>query len=91
MKHEDGKSFVTLICSAQCYPPANHFSWYKKGKDPGRDAKMSEDETFTVFSDQPGIYYCIAKNEINERESEPVTLFAGGEFFGPFQPCTEQQ
>ncbi|TWW80128.1 B-cell receptor CD22 B-lymphocyte cell adhesion molecule [Takifugu flavidus] len=78
MEHEDGKSFVTLICSAQCYPPANHFSWYKKGKDPGRDAKMSEREMFTVYSDQPGIYYCIAKNEINERESEPVTLFAGG-------------
>ncbi|XP_056900778.1 B-cell receptor CD22 isoform X1 [Takifugu flavidus] len=80
MEHEDGKSFVTLICSAQCYPPANHFSWYKKGKDPGRDAKMSEREMFTVYSDQPGIYYCIAKNEINERESEPVTLFAGGGF-----------
>lgn len=91
MEHDDGKSFVTLICSAQCHPPANHFSWYKKGKDPGRDAKMSEGEMFTVSSDQPGIYYCIAKNEINERESEPVTLFASGEFFGPFQPCAEQQ
>lgn len=81
MQQEDGKSFVTLTCSTQCYPPVKHFSWYKKAMAPGRDTKMSASEMFTVFSDQPGIYYCIAKNEVNERQSEPVALFVGGEIF----------
>lgn len=79
IQQDDGRSYVTLTCSARCYPPAERFSWYKKAKGQERDVKMSESQTFTVFSDQPGIYYCTAKNEINERESGPVTLFVGGE------------
>lgn len=80
LQQDDGRSSVTLTCSARCYPPVERFSWYKKAKGQERDVKMSESETFTVYSDQPGTYYCTAKNEINERESGPVTLFVGSEY-----------
>lgn len=79
IQQDDGRSYVTLTCSARCHPPVHWVSWYKKAKGQEPDVKMSESETFTVFSDQPGIYYCTAKNEINERKSGPVMLFISGE------------
>lgn len=79
MQQDDGRSYVTLTCSTDCYPPVERFSWYKQAKGQERDVKLSESMIFRVFSDQPGIYYCTAKNEINEIKSGPVTLFVGGE------------
>ncbi|KAK2844927.1 hypothetical protein Q5P01_011586 [Channa striata] len=70
----DGKRSVTLSCSSDGYPPVKQFSWYKKGKDVG---VLSSRQDYTVFSDDPGDYYCVAKNEINAKASDPVTLFDG--------------
>lgn len=79
VQQDDGRSSVTLTCGAHSYPPVQRFSWYKRAKGQERDVKMSDNKMFTVFSDQPGVYYCIAKNEINERRSGPITLFVSGE------------
>ncbi|XP_065813928.1 B-cell receptor CD22 isoform X3 [Labrus bergylta] len=71
----DGTRFVTLSCSSHSYPQVTHFEWYKKIEAEKRDEKVSDHQTYTVFSDKPGVYYCIAKNEINQKSSDPVQMF----------------
>lgn len=78
-QHPDGTSSVTLICSSHSYPPVS-YSWYKKTEEKERAIKVSSQRNFTVYSDKPGIYYCIAKNEINQRSSDPVELFVDREW-----------
>ncbi|XP_060905393.1 B-cell receptor CD22 [Labrus mixtus] len=70
-----GTKYVTLSCSSHSYPPVTHFEWYKKIEAEKRDEKVSDHQTYTVFSDKPGVYYCIAKNEINQKSSDPVQMF----------------
>lgn len=41
--------------------------------------EVSENQIHTVYSDEPGIYYCSAKNEISEGLSDPVPFFVSGE------------
>uniref|UniRef100_A0A3P9L7N8 B-cell receptor CD22 n=2 Tax=Oryzias latipes TaxID=8090 RepID=A0A3P9L7N8_ORYLA len=66
----NGKRFVTLSCSSQCYPPATYV-WYKKPEN----KKVSSGNNFKVFSDQAGEYYCVAKNEIDQGVSAPIRPF----------------
>lgn len=75
-QYSDGKSFVLLSCSAQSYPPATQYSWYKKTE--GRDVEVFDNQNYTVNSNQPGEYYCIAKNEISQSSSDTVQLFDRG-------------
>ncbi|XP_049439893.1 B-cell receptor CD22 [Epinephelus fuscoguttatus] len=70
----DGTSSVTLSCSSDSYPEIKQYFWYKINKNK-KDEKVSERQNFTVYSDQPGSYYCIAKNEVYERLSSPVHMF----------------
>ncbi|KAA8591824.1 hypothetical protein FQN60_017198, partial [Etheostoma spectabile] len=70
----DGTRFVKLSCSSHSYPPVTQYSWYKIKAEEG-DEKVSDRQSYTVYSNQPGGYYCIAKNEINQRKSDPVHLF----------------
>ncbi|XP_034730813.1 B-cell receptor CD22 [Etheostoma cragini] len=70
----DGTRFVELSCSSHSYPPVTQYSWYKIKAEEG-DEKVSDRQSYTVHSNQPGGYYCIAKNEINQRKSDPVHLF----------------
>ncbi|XP_074508726.1 B-cell receptor CD22 isoform X2 [Sebastes fasciatus] len=72
----DGTRSVTLSCSSQSYPPVTEYSWYRKMTE--RDEKVSEHQKHTVYSDQPGDYYCTAKNEINQSSSDPLPLFNRG-------------
>ncbi|XP_055359121.1 B-cell receptor CD22 isoform X2 [Betta splendens] len=69
----DGRSYITLTCSTECYPPATKFTWYREEK--GQEAEVSNGQTHTVSSDQPGLYYCVASNEIKGRRSDGVYLF----------------
>ncbi|CAJ1062796.1 B-cell receptor CD22 [Xyrichtys novacula] len=72
----DGRSSVTLSCVTQSFPAAHQFSWYKqKEAEDKKDQKILEHQTLTVFSDNPGTYYCIAKNEIDDKKSEPIQVF----------------
>ncbi|KAM6936527.1 B-cell receptor CD22 [Lycodopsis pacificus] len=70
----DGMRSVTLSCSSQSYPEVTQYSWHKmKAKE--RNEKVSDRQSYTVYSDQPGVYYCITKNEMGQRSSDPVHLF----------------
>lgn len=70
---ENGRSYITLMCSVQCYPPATQYTWYMEEK--GKQRRVHDGQTHTVFSNQPGVYYCVARNAINERRSDPIQLF----------------
>lgn len=74
-----GMSYVELSCSTQCYPPVEKYIWYKKEKNTKTDEKIYKykGQNYTVYSNQPGVYFCIAKNEIGEKQSDPVNLFDG--------------
>ncbi|KAK9514184.1 hypothetical protein VZT92_027669 [Zoarces viviparus] len=69
----DGRRSVTLSCSSQSYSPVT-YSWHKMKAEEG-DEKVSDRQSYTVYSDQPGVYYCVTKNEMGQRSSEPVHLF----------------
>ncbi|XP_054477154.1 B-cell receptor CD22 [Anoplopoma fimbria] len=73
----NGMSYIQLRCSSESYPPVTQYTWYKIKGDEERDEKLSDNQIFKVYSNQPGVYYCIAKNEINQRSSDPVHLFEG--------------
>ncbi|KAM4579837.1 B-cell receptor CD22 [Odontesthes bonariensis] len=66
----DGRSAVMLTCSSSCYPPAKYF-W----KNTTEGKQISEKQNFTVYSHQPGEYYCVAINEMGQSVSEPIKLF----------------
>ncbi|GLD74853.1 B-cell receptor CD22-like isoform X1 [Lates japonicus] len=44
-------------------------------KDKHGGKLVFQSQNYTVYSDQPGVYYCIAKNEISEKSSDSVDLF----------------
>lgn len=73
----DGKRFVTLSCSSRGYPPVSHYSWFKKTSDKQEDptVRVSQSQNHTVYSDNPGHYYCVAENELGQQSSAPVSLF----------------
>ncbi|XP_044064256.1 B-cell receptor CD22 [Siniperca chuatsi] len=72
----DGISFVTLSCSSHSYPSIKQYTWYKKIKAKGmEDESVSHNQNYIVYSDQPGEYYCIAQNEINQSKSDSIQLF----------------
>ncbi|XP_035528337.1 B-cell receptor CD22 isoform X2 [Morone saxatilis] len=69
-----GITSVMLSCSSQSYPEIKQYRWYKKMEDKD-DEKLSDSQNYTVYSNQPGLYYCTAENEINVKQSDPVLLF----------------
>lgn len=76
----DGRRFVTLSCITKSNPPATQYFWYRKTEDNEEATAISEKQNYTVYSDKPGIYYCIAKNKINGSLSEPIELFLDREW-----------
>lgn len=76
----DGRSSVTVSCNTDSYPQVTHYTWYRKTEDNKRATAVSNQQSYTVHSDEPGIYYCTAKNEINEASSEPIKLFLDSEW-----------
>lgn len=71
----DDVTTVTLRCITQCYPEVTQYSWYQRIDK--KESKVVNGQDISVSSDQPGEYYCVAKNEIGERSSEPIKLFDG--------------
>ncbi|XP_062255000.1 B-cell receptor CD22-like [Platichthys flesus] len=71
----DGRSSVMLSCFSHSFPPVQHYSWYRKSQGEEKDKLVSEHQNHTVYSNQRGFYYCVAKNEEGQRLSDPVHLF----------------
>ncbi|XP_053289596.1 B-cell receptor CD22 isoform X2 [Pleuronectes platessa] len=71
----DGRSSVMLSCFSHSFPPVQHYSWYRKSQEEEKDELVSEHQNHTVYSNQPGVYYCIAQNEADQSLSDPVHLF----------------
>ncbi|XP_035991120.1 B-cell receptor CD22 isoform X1 [Fundulus heteroclitus] len=69
-QHHGGRRSVKLSCSSHCYPSAQYF-WYSKPDN----RKVSDQQSLTVYSHQAGEYYCIAKNEMGQTQSDSVWLF----------------
>ncbi|KAL6471389.1 hypothetical protein MHYP_G00200390 [Metynnis hypsauchen] len=69
----DGEAPVQLTCKADCYPAATDYKWYRK--DGKTEKLVATDQNYTVQPQDPGIYFCEAKNEIGESTSEPAELF----------------
>lgn len=78
-KHPDapGMNYINLSCSTECYPPVTKYLWYKKEKSTKTDQIMHQGQNHTVYSNQPGVYYCVARNKMGEKQSDPVHLFDG--------------
>ncbi|KAM9353531.1 B-cell receptor CD22 [Symphorus nematophorus] len=73
----DGRSFVKLTCSSHSYP-ACEYSWRIEAEE--TDKQIYSGQTYKVYSDKPGTYYCTAKNEISEASSEKIPLFVNREW-----------
>ncbi|XP_060936973.1 B-cell receptor CD22-like [Limanda limanda] len=71
----DGRSSVMLSCFSHSFPPVQHYSWYRKSQGEEKDEIVSENQNHTVYSNQPGVYYCLAQNEVDHNLSDPVHLF----------------
>ncbi|XP_034057083.1 B-cell receptor CD22 [Gymnodraco acuticeps] len=75
LRAEDGTRSVALSCSSHSYPPVIQYIWYKENTGE-KDVKVHDRQNYTVYSDQPGVYYCTAKNKIDQiQSSEKIHLF----------------
>ncbi|XP_062250798.1 B-cell receptor CD22-like [Platichthys flesus] len=71
----DGRSSVMLSCFSHIFPPVQLYSWYRRSPGEEKDEIVSEHQNHTVYSNQSGVYYCIAQNEVDQSLSDPVRLF----------------
>ncbi|XP_022619960.1 B-cell receptor CD22-like [Seriola dumerili] len=71
-QERDGRHSMTLTCSSHGYPQVK-YSWMKQGKETNKNVANSQN--YKVYSDNPGVYYCIAENEMNRKSSDPVHVF----------------
>uniref|UniRef100_A0A8C4GEE8 B-cell receptor CD22 n=1 Tax=Dicentrarchus labrax TaxID=13489 RepID=A0A8C4GEE8_DICLA len=78
---------VMLSCSSESYPPIKEYRWYKKIEEKDEYKKLSDSQNFTVYSHQPGLYRCTARNEINVQWSDPVPLFVNLIYYNQSLSC----
>uniref|UniRef100_A0A9J8CZP7 B-cell receptor CD22 n=1 Tax=Cyprinus carpio carpio TaxID=630221 RepID=A0A9J8CZP7_CYPCA len=64
---------VYLTCSADAYPPATDYKWYREDNT----TVLSYQQNFTVWPENPGMYYCTADNAIGKSRSDHIMLFIG--------------
>uniref|UniRef100_A0A3B1J8M6 B-cell receptor CD22 n=1 Tax=Astyanax mexicanus TaxID=7994 RepID=A0A3B1J8M6_ASTMX len=72
----DGKAPVSLTCNVDCYPPVTNYQWFTNEEN----TILSYDQTYIVYPQKQGTYYCVAKNEVGESTSHPVKLWFKGLF-----------
>uniref|UniRef100_A0A8C1Y7S4 B-cell receptor CD22 n=1 Tax=Cyprinus carpio TaxID=7962 RepID=A0A8C1Y7S4_CYPCA len=65
---------VHLTCSADAYPPATDYKWYREENN---TTVLSYQQNFTVWPENPGMYYCTANNAIGKSRSKSIMLFIG--------------
>ncbi|XP_053289682.1 B-cell receptor CD22 [Pleuronectes platessa] len=64
-----------LSCFSHIFPPVQLYSWYRKSQGEEKDELVSKHQNHTVYSNQSGVYYCVAQNEVDQSLSDPVRLF----------------
>ena len=66
---------VTLTCSSDANPPAQNYTWYKKRGDQSSQVGSSQNISMAnISSEQSGLYYCEAGNEIGQNRSPVVQI-----------------
>ncbi|KAK7172120.1 hypothetical protein R3I93_004425 [Phoxinus phoxinus] len=63
---------VYLTCSADAYPPATDYRWYREEDN---TTVLLDQQNFTVLPQNPGMYYCTAANSIGISRSKHIMLF----------------
>uniref|UniRef100_A0A8C1VQK7 B-cell receptor CD22 n=1 Tax=Cyprinus carpio TaxID=7962 RepID=A0A8C1VQK7_CYPCA len=63
---------VHLTCSADAYPPATDYKWYREENN---TTVLSYQQNFIVWPEKPGMYYCTADNSIGKSRSKSIMLF----------------
>ncbi|XP_064178284.1 B-cell receptor CD22-like [Anguilla rostrata] len=66
-------SAVALMCSSQSYPPIRSYKWHIQ-KDVNAKTLLRPGQNLTIGSDEEGIYYCSAENEISSSSSDPIEI-----------------
>ncbi|XP_035272723.1 sialic acid-binding Ig-like lectin 10 isoform X5 [Anguilla anguilla] len=66
-------STVALMCSSQSYPPIRSYMWHVQ-KDVNVETLLRPGQNLTIGSDEEGIYYCSAENEISSSSSDPIEI-----------------
>ena len=66
---------VTLTCSSDANPPAQNYTWYKKRGDQSSQVGLCQNISFAnIGSEQRGLYFCEARNEIGQNRSSAVQI-----------------
>uniref|UniRef100_UPI003AABDAF5 B-cell receptor CD22-like n=1 Tax=Centroberyx gerrardi TaxID=166262 RepID=UPI003AABDAF5 len=70
----DGMRSVVLSCRSHSFPPINRYLLYRIEKG-DKHTFVAEQQNHTVYSNQSGIYYCVAGNGIATKTSETLKVF----------------
>ena len=66
---------MTLTCSSDANPPAQNYTWYKEKGDKSSQVGSSQNISMAnISSEQSGLYYCEAGNEIGQNGSSAVQI-----------------
>ncbi|XP_042559401.1 B-cell receptor CD22-like [Clupea harengus] len=69
------RNSVTLACSSDANPSAQTYTWYKKRGDQSSRVGSNQNISFaSISSEQSGLYYCEAGNEIGQNRSPVVQI-----------------
>ncbi|XP_062389862.1 sialoadhesin-like [Sardina pilchardus] len=68
-------SSVTLTCSSDANPPVHTYTWYKMLEDHSSQVGSNQNHNLVnISSEQSGLYYCVAENEIGKHNSSAVHI-----------------
>uniref|UniRef100_A0A3B1INU0 Ig-like domain-containing protein n=1 Tax=Astyanax mexicanus TaxID=7994 RepID=A0A3B1INU0_ASTMX len=73
-ERKEGDS-VTLTCSSEAGPPVLTFNWFKQR--PAADESLGTGQNYSITnisSQQSGLYYCTALNQLGQHSSAPARL-----------------
>ncbi|XP_062390049.1 sialoadhesin-like [Sardina pilchardus] len=72
-------STVTLNCSSDADPPVRNYTWYMKSGAESLLRGTGETISFNVTSDNTGLYYCEAQNELGSHMSAGIHILTDGQ------------
>ncbi|XP_036394428.1 B-cell receptor CD22 [Megalops cyprinoides] len=66
---------VVMTCHSLSVPPIHSYTWFRQTSE--KDKMVSMKQNYTVFPNQEGTYYCIAKNSISSSKSKTIDVYFG--------------